>query len=85
LGSAIHLFIWLLMASISEVLVFIGVVFHITERSVRQFWGGRSGLIAGAVSGIVVSAVAFGLFHLTYPAPWNTWEKIGSSGFLVAD
>lgn len=76
LRNVIHLFIWLLMASIPEVIVFIGVIFHITEGSVRYWWSGRRGLIMGAVAGVVASAVAFGLFHFSYPSPWNTWAKV---------
>lgn len=76
LGNAIHYFIWLLMASIPEVLVFIGIILHAMEAGVQNLWHGRGGQIAGAISGIVVSAVAFGLFHFSYPSPWNTWEKI---------
>lgn len=73
LGLGIHLFIWLLVASISEVMVFIGVVFHATEALVRQWWPGRGSRFIGAVSAILVSSVAFGLFHFSYYPPWDTW------------
>lgn len=73
LDLGLHLFIWLLVASISEVMVFIGVVFHATEALVRQRWLGRSGRFIGAVSAILVSSVAFGLFHFSYYPPWDTW------------
>ncbi len=76
LGNAIHYFIWLLMASIPEVLVFIGIVLHATEAGIKHLWHGRGGQITSTISGIIVSAVAFGLFHFSYPSPWNTWEKV---------
>jgi membrane protease YdiL (CAAX protease family) len=75
LGTVIHLFIWLLIASIPEVLVFNGLIFNAVEAGVRQVLGGRAGQIAGAVGTIVVSAVAFGLFHFSYYPPWDTWDK----------
>jgi len=73
LALGVHLFIWLLVASISEVMVFIGVVFHATETLVRQRWPGRGGRVIGAVSAILVSSMAFGLFHFSYYPPWDTW------------
>lgn len=73
LGLGIHLFIWLLVASISEVMVFIGVVFHATEALVRQAWRGRGSRFIGAVSAVLVSSVAFGFFHFSYYPPWDTW------------
>jgi len=75
-GSAIHYFIWLLIASIPEVLVFIGNIYHMTEAFVKNIWSGKGSSVIAAIGGIMVSAIAFGLFHFSYPAPWNTWEKI---------
>ena len=65
-----RLFALLLVASTAEVLVFLGVLGNAVQLAVggRPRW--RSGLIA-----LVTSSLAFGFFHLTYPAPWNTIAK----------
>lgn len=75
-AQGLHLFIWLLPASLAEGLVFIGVVFHVTERAIRREGWGRLGAGLGLGAGMVISAVAFGLFHFSYPAPWDTWAKV---------
>ena len=54
-------------------MVFIGVVFHATEVLAQQAWRGRGSRFIGAVSAILVSSVAFGLFHFSYYPPWDTW------------
>ena len=82
LGVLIHDFIWLVFPSIAEALVFIGVVFHVTEIGVRRWWHGRAGRVAGAIAAIVISALAFGLFHFSYPAPWNTWDLVRTMFFV---
>jgi len=62
-----RLFALLLVASTAEVLLFLGVLGNATQLAVPPPRGWRSGLLT-----LVVSSLAFGLFHLTYPTPWNT-------------
>lgn len=66
-ASLVPLFLGLLVASTAEVLVFIGVVFNVVERSLVT----RGTIVAWCVAA-VSSCLAFGFFHLTYPEPWNT-------------
>ncbi len=60
------LFCQLLVASTAEVALFLGVmgVLLLPASGRRTRWHGAAL--------VVVSSVAFGLFHFTYPAPWNT-------------
>lgn len=69
-----RLFATLAIASIAEAMVFIGLLYHACEDAVRGVWNTRAGRVTGALAAIVVSSVAFGLFHFTYYPPWNTWE-----------
>ena len=62
-----RLFALLLVASTAEVLVFLGVLGTAAQLAAGGATRWRSGLIA-----LVTSSLAFGFFHLTYPAPWNT-------------
>ena len=61
------LFAQLLVASIAEVMLFLGTTGMMLDAlfAVRRDW--RSGLLL-----VVVSSLLFGIFHFTYPAPWNT-------------
>ncbi len=61
------LFANLLVASTAEVLLFLGVL----GVAVRALLGRGDDWPTRATI-IVVSSVAFGLFHFTYPEPWNT-------------
>ena len=63
----IPLYFGLLVASTAEVLVFIGVVFNVVERSLASH-----GRAIGWIVAAIVSCLAFGFFHLSYPAPWNS-------------
>ena len=61
-----RLFALLLIASTAEVLLFLGVLGNAVQLATRTHrW--RARLLA-----LVVPSLAFGLFHFTYPAPWNT-------------
>ncbi len=66
-----RLFTWLLMASLAEVLVFLGVVFPLGRLALPRRWAANRAAAGGA--GVVLSGVCFGLFHFSYGAPWNTW------------
>lgn len=59
------LFAGLLAASSAEVLLFLGVL----GAAVRAFLGRDDWWSNAAI--VVLSSVAFGLFHFTYPEPWN--------------
>jgi hypothetical protein len=65
-----RLFALLLVASTAEVLIFLGVL----GTAVQLAAGGRSRWRSGLIA-LVTSSLAFGFFHLTYPAPWNTIAK----------
>ncbi|HEX9326635.1 MAG TPA: hypothetical protein VF915_08970 [Reyranella sp.] len=61
------LFAQLLVASTAEVMLFLGA----TGMGLRALLGGRHDWRFGLLL-IVVSSLLFGLFHFTYPTPWNT-------------
>jgi hypothetical protein len=61
------LFAQLLVASTAEVMLFLGA----TGLALRALLGGRHDWRFGVLL-VVVSSLLFGLFHFTYPAPWNT-------------
>ena len=63
----LELFCQLLVASVAEVALFLGVL----AVALRPRRGGHPTWRHGMLL-VVVSSVAFGLFHFTYPAPWNT-------------
>lgn len=65
-----RLFALLLVASTAETLLFLGVLGNATQLAMPAPRGWRSGLVA-----FVVSSLAFGFFHFTYPAPWNTLDR----------
>jgi hypothetical protein len=68
--SAHRLFALLLVASTAEVLLFLGVLGNATQLATPTPSGWRAGLLT-----LVVSSVAFGFFHFTYPTPWNTLDR----------
>jgi MFS family permease len=70
LAEAHRLFAALLVASTAEVLIFLGAFANGVQLAAAGMGRWRSGLLA-----LVASSLAFGFFHLTYPAPWNTISK----------
>ena len=68
--NAHRLFALLLVASTAEVLLFLGVLGNATQLVMPTPRRWRAGLLA-----LVVSSLAFGFFHFTYPAPWNTLDR----------
>ncbi len=62
-----RLFALLLIASTAEVLVFLGALGNAVQLAAGSAARWRSGIAT-----LVASSLAFGFFHLTYPAPWNT-------------
>ena len=70
------LFVQLLVASTAEVALFLAV----TGMGLRAWLGGRDDWRFGFLL-VFVSSLLFGVFHLTYPAPWNT---LGTAALLGA-
>lgn len=70
LAEVHRLFALLLVASTAEVLIFLGVWGNTVQLAAGGPGRWRAGLLA-----VVASSLAFGFFHLTYPAPWNTVAK----------
>ena len=62
-----RLFALLLVASAAEVLLFLGTLGNAIRLAMPDARPWRSGLVT-----LVLSSLAFGFFHFTYPAPWNT-------------
>lgn len=69
------LFAQLLVASTAEVALFLGA----TGMGLRTLLGGRHDWRFGLLL-VVVSSLLFGLFHFTYPAPWNTLDTAVTVG-----
>jgi hypothetical protein len=71
------LFAQLLVASTAEVALFLGA----TGMALRALLGGRHDWRFGLLL-VVVSSLLFGLFHFTYPAPWNTLGNAMTVGIV---
>jgi hypothetical protein len=76
IGTSIHLFIWLFMVSLAEVLMFIGVVFNTALWLALKWFPGRNRLFERTAVAVALSALAYALFHFTYPDPWNSWSIV---------
>ena len=63
-------FVFLLPASLTELLVFVGVGFCLTESGLQR--GGFRPLPATVLAAVFAS-VTFGLFHFTHPPPWPSY------------
>jgi hypothetical protein len=72
-----RLFALLLVASLAEVLLFLGVAGNAVAVALFARGWRRVPCIGLA---LVVSSVLFGLFHFSYPVPWNTAQ---TAGFLA--
>jgi hypothetical protein len=72
IGTSIHLFIWLLMVSLAEVLMCVGVVFNVGLWLSFKWFPGRAHRVDRTVIAGVIAAFAYALFHFTYPDPWNS-------------
>jgi membrane protease YdiL (CAAX protease family) len=70
-GRIVHLFVWLLSTSIAEALVFLGIVYNVCE----TFLAGKVNKYLAIAIAALVSSVCFGLYHFSYPPPWNTLGK----------
>lgn len=76
IGTSVHLFIWLFMVSLAEVIMFIGVVFNTALWLAFKWFPGRNRLFERTAMAVVLSALAYALFHFTYPDPWNSWGMV---------
>ena len=67
--------IWLLFAlfpvSLAEVLVFLSILFNWIEKIATSMVSSSWASVAAAIA----SAALFGLYHFTYPPPWNNWAQ----------
>lgn len=61
----------LFAVSLAEVLVFLSLLFAVTEALAAPTLGSPGATIAAALA----SSVAFGLYHFTHPPPWNSWAR----------
>lgn len=73
LGIGLHLFIWLFMVSLAEVLLFIGALFHAVEWLMLGWLPGRNRIFTRTGFAVVLTGLIYGLFHFSYADPWNTW------------
>ena len=67
-AHAALLFVWLIGASLMEVLVFIGIVHNVIAALAVRFlprWG-------AALVATVIASLAFGFYHFSHAPPWNT-------------
>ncbi len=71
LRHSARLFVTLFAVSLAEVLVFLSILFNLTEVAAGSLlhppW-------ASAAAAIVSSAL-FGLYHFTHSPPWNNWAQ----------
>ena len=73
-GELRHIFrllVALFAVSLAEVLVFLSILFNLTEVAagslLRPPWA--------SVAAAIVSSALFGLYHFTHPPPWNNWAQ----------
>ena len=69
-GDYCFWFVFLLSASLTELLVFVGVGFCLAEDYLRR--RGMRPLLATGLAALFGS-VTFGLYHFTYPPPWSNY------------
>ncbi len=69
----IRLFLALFPISLAEVLVFLSILFNWIERIAAAMVSSPWASVAAAIA----SAALFGLYHFTYPPPWNNWAQAG--------
>jgi hypothetical protein len=69
-------FVLLLAASLAEILVFLSVTFCLTEHALKE-----RGLLSplATLAAMLLAALAFGLFHYSYPERWHplVWKLTG--------
>jgi hypothetical protein len=75
-GTIIHLFIWVFMVSLAEVLLFHGVVFNAAFWLALKWFPGRNRILMRTIMAVTLSALIYAIFHLTYNPPWNNGDTI---------
>ena len=58
--------------SLAEALVFVGIVFSLTQYLLTP----ALGHIAAVSAAVLVTSASFGVYHFTHAAPWNSWHTI---------
>lgn len=66
-----RLFVALFAVSLAEALVFLSILFDVTEALAGSALPSPSATFAAAIA----SSAAFGLYHFTHSAPWNSWAR----------
>jgi len=67
----IRLLLALFPVSLAEVLVFLSILFNWIEKIAASMVSSPWASVAAAIA----SAALFGLYHFTYPPPWNNWAQ----------
>jgi hypothetical protein len=67
----IRLLLALFPVGLAEVLVFLSILFNWIERIGASMVSSPWASVAAAIA----SAALFGLYHFTYPPPWNNWAQ----------
>ncbi len=67
----IRLLLALFPVSLAEVLVFLSILFNWIEKIAASMVSSSWASVAAAIA----SAALFGLYHFTYPPPWNNWAQ----------
>lgn len=73
---SVYLSILLFSSSLAEILLHVGVVFNFMQWLMLKKLPGRNRVLLRTMIAIVVSALTFAAFHLSYPAPWNSWQMM---------
>jgi len=76
IGTSVHLFIWLFMVSLAEVLMFVGVIFNTALWLSFKWFPGRAYVFDRTAIAVVLAAFVYSLFHFSYPEPWNSWGMV---------
>ena len=71
LWHSLQLFVALFAVSLAEVLVFLSIVFNLTEVVTGSLLHPPWAVVAAAI----VSSALFGLYHFTHSPPWNNWTQ----------
>jgi hypothetical protein len=76
IATSFHLFNWLLMASLAEVMLSIGVVFNATLWASFKLFPGRPYVFDRTVVAVVLAGITFAVLHFSYADPWNNWNMV---------
>ncbi len=71
-----HLFVWITMQSLAEVLLFIGAIFNTTQWLALKWLPGRNRVVLRTAIAMTLAAFVFAIYHFSYPIPWNNWQMM---------